>query len=146
MFVHRLLADARERLVIVDVRASFLEAATPLQSGTDLVVVCGPEGTVAGVITKTDVLRHIASRQESCFASPASAVMTRRVVLCRPDDALQHVWEKIREGSFKNLPITNVEGRPIGVLSARDVLHELLDEAEDEEALLRGYVMGVGYQ
>jgi hypothetical protein len=48
MFVHRLLADARERLVVVDARASpFLEAATPLQSGTDLVVVCGPDGAVA---------------------------------------------------------------------------------------------------
>ena len=146
MFVHRLLADARERLVTVDVRASFLEAATPLQSGTDLVVVCGPEGALAGVITKTDVLRQIASRQESCFASTASAVMTRRVVLCRPEDALQHVWERIKAGNFKNLPITNEDGRPIGVLSAREVLHKLLDEAEDEEALLRDYVMGVGYQ
>src|ERR687893_2105736 len=117
MFVHRLLADARERLVIVDIHASFLEAATPLQSGTDLVVVCGPEGAVAGVITKTDVIRQIASRQEFCFASPASAVMSRRVVLCRPEEALQHVWKRINEGSFKNLPITNEEDRPIGVLS-----------------------------
>jgi CBS domain-containing protein len=72
--------------------------------------------------------------------------MTRRVVLCRPRDSLQHVWDRIKEGSLKNLPITNEEGRPIGVLSARDVLRTLLDEAEDEEALLRDYVMGVGYQ
>jgi predicted transcriptional regulator len=146
VFVHRVLVDARERLVVVDVCASFLDAATSLQSGTDLVVVCGPEGAVVGVITKTDVLRQIASRQESCFASQASAVMTRQVVLCRPADALQHVWEIMKEGNLKNLPITNEDGQPIGVLSARNVLHELLDEAEDEEALLRDYVMGVGYR
>jgi CBS domain-containing protein len=52
----------------------------------------------------------------------------------------------MKEGNLKNLPITNEDGRPIGVLSARNVLHELLDEAEDEEALLRDYVMGVGYR
>ena len=146
MFVHKLLPDARERLSIVDVSAPFLQAATLPQSGTDLVVVCGPQGAVAGVISKTDVLRHIASRQESCFASPASALMTRRVILCLPDDSLQHVWARMKHGSFQNLPITNNEGRPIGMLNARDVLQQLLDEADDEEALLRDYVMGVRYQ
>ncbi len=31
------------------------------------------------------------------------------------------------------------------MLNSRDVLKELLDEAETEEALMRDYVMGIGY-
>jgi hypothetical protein len=32
------------------------------------------------------------------------------------------------------------------VLNARDLLEVLLGDAENEEALLRDYVMGIGYQ
>jgi hypothetical protein len=34
---------------------------------------------------------------------------------------------------------------PLGVLNARDILQVLLQESEDKEAMLRDYVMGIGY-
>jgi hypothetical protein len=46
---------------------------------------------------------------------------------------------------LKNVPIAGADGRPIGVLNARDALGTLLREVKDEESLLRDYVMGVGY-
>jgi hypothetical protein len=33
----------------------------------------------------------------------------------------------------------------MGVLHARDILQVLLTESEDEESMLRDYVMGIGY-
>jgi hypothetical protein len=36
--------------------------------------------------------------------------------------------------------------KPIGVLNAGDALQALLKEEEDEESLLRDYVMGIGYR
>ncbi len=36
--------------------------------------------------------------------------------------------------------------KPLGVLSAGDVLQAQLQDVEDEEALLRDYVMCVGYR
>ncbi len=33
----------------------------------------------------------------------------------------------------------------MGVLHARDILQVLLEESEDEESILRDYVMGIGY-
>ena len=33
----------------------------------------------------------------------------------------------------------------MGVLHARDILQVLLKESEDEESMLRDYVMGIGY-
>jgi hypothetical protein len=33
----------------------------------------------------------------------------------------------------------------MGLLHARDVLEVLLEESEDEESILRDYVMGIGY-
>lgn len=46
---------------------------------------------------------------------------------------------------MKNVPITDLESRPMGVLNARDALEALLDEVENEESLLRDCVMCVGY-
>lgn len=63
----------------------------------------------------------------------------------RPDDWLRKVWSKIKERSFKNVPITDRDSRPVGVLNARDALQVLLKEVENEESLLRDYVMGIGF-
>jgi hypothetical protein len=46
---------------------------------------------------------------------------------------------------LRNIPVTDQESRPMGVLNARDILQVLLKESKDEEAMLRDYVMGVGY-
>ena len=76
----------------------------------------------------------------------ASAVMTRAVVLCRPDDRLNEVWSVMKERHLKNIPIVDQEVRPLGVLNVRDALEALLEEVEYEEVLLRDYVMCVGYR
>ncbi len=146
MFIGRLLNAARERLITVDAGASILEAARLLGAGTDIVVVCSPEGTIAGVITKTDVVRQIGACEGVGLGTPASAIMTSHVILCQPGDWLDDVWIRMRAAALENIPIIEVSGRPIGVLNARDALRILLEEAEDEEVLLRNYVMGVGYQ
>ncbi|MEO8626484.1 MAG: CBS domain-containing protein [Betaproteobacteria bacterium] len=147
VFVETLLPAARARLVTVAEHAPLIQAAKLLRAGTDLVVVvCGPEGALAGVITKTDVISQISDCQEAACAMATSLVMTRNVVLCQPGDRLQDVWSRMKERGLKNVPITDQEARPVGVLNARDALQVLLQEVQDEESLLRDYVMGVGYR
>jgi hypothetical protein len=50
----------------------------------------------------------------------------------------------MKERGFKNVPVTDRDSRPV-VLNARDALQVLLEEAENEESLLRDYVMGIGF-
>ena len=145
MFVERLLSAARERLVTIADNAPLIEAARVLRAGTDLVVVCDSAGFLAGVITKTDVVSQISECQGCSCTAAASSVMTRDVVLCRPGDWLQDVWSRMKERGLKNVPVMDQERRPLGVLNARDALQALLQEVQDEESLLRDYVMGVGY-
>src|SRR5882762_5301816 len=144
MFVENMLSAAVKRLVSVGDTAPLIDAARPLNDlDIDLVVVCGADGRLAGIITKTDVVRQICLG--SGYTTAASEVMMRDVVLCRPGDLLRDVWAVMKDRSVKNIPIIGQDSRPIGVLNARDVLEVLMDEAEYEEALLRDYVMSVGY-
>lgn len=146
VFVEHLLPAARARLVMVADNAPLLEAARLLRAGTDLVVVCEPRGGVVGVITKTDVVARISECQGAACTTAAALVMSANVVLCAPHDILQDVWSKMKARGLKNIPIAGADGRPVGVLNARDALGVLLQQVKDEESLLRDYVMGIGYR
>lgn len=145
MLVERLLIQARERLVTIPDGAPLIEAAKLLRVGTDIVLVCDITGALAGVITKTDVVGQIGHCQGAGCVAPASQVMTRSLTTCHPEDWLHNVWTIMKQHQLKNIPIVDSEAKPIGVLNARDALDALLGEMEDEEALLRDYVMGIGY-
>jgi CBS domain-containing protein len=146
MLVEGVVPTARQRLVTIAESAQLIEAARLLRDArTDILVVCDFDGVLAGVITKTDVVRQVSHCQGSSCTIAASSVMTRDPVACRPTDWLHDVWLKMKERSLKNVPITDQESRPVGVLNARDALEGLLDEVENEESLLRDYVMCVGY-
>jgi CBS domain-containing protein len=145
MYVERLLPAAREKLVTIADDAPLTEAANFLRKGTDLVIVCGSAGLVTGVITKTDVVGQMSRCQGASCTMAASLAMTRDVVVCRPDELLRDVWKRMRDHKLKNIPIVDEDSRPMGVLHARDILQVLLEESEDEESMLRDYVMGIGY-
>jgi CBS domain-containing protein len=146
MIVEGLLASARQRLITVSDHAPLIAAATLLRDrDADLVVVCDAGGVLAGVITKTDIVRQISHCQGSGCMVAASAVMTQAVIYCRPDNLLHEIWLVMKERHLKNVPILDRASRPIGVLNARDTLEALLGEIEYEEVLLREYVMCVGY-
>ncbi len=147
MFVSGVLPAARARLVTLADSAALLEAASKLGTlGHDLVVVCGSDGALTGVVTKTNIVDQISQCQGRGCTTAVAMVMTHDAVVCQPGDRLDEVWSKMKARGLKNLPVLDENRRPLGVLNARDVLQALLQEVEDEESLLRDYVMNVGYR
>jgi len=146
MFVEQLLPEARERLVTIADDALLIEAAKLLRARTELVIVCNSEGILAGVITKTDIVKQISQCQGASCMVQAAAVMTRDVLLCEAKNMLHDVWTRMKERGLKNVPVVDPTSRPLGLLHARDILQVLLRESESDESLLRDYVMGVGYR
>jgi CBS domain-containing protein len=147
MIVEGILPAARERLITIGADAQLIAAATLLRElDKDIVVVHDSKGVLAGVITKTDIVRQISHCQGSGCVAATSTVMTQAVVYCHPDNLLHEIWTIMKERHLKNVPILDRESRPIGVLNARDALEALLRELAYEEELLRDYVMCVGYR
>lgn len=146
MFVQSILPAARDRLVTLDDSALLTKAAQLLGSGTDILAVCGEDGSLVGVITKTDVVDQIGSCEGASCCRPAAIVMTKDIMLCHPEDGLAELWSRMKEKALKNVPCVDAEARPIGMINARDLLQALLKESAYEESLMRDYVMGVGYR
>lgn len=72
--------------------------------------------------------------------------MTKDVYFCRPGDSLPHLWDQMQERRLKNIRYIDMDSRPLGVLNAGDALQALLKESEDEEAMMRDYIAGIGYR
>lgn len=146
MLVEGVLSVARERLLTIGDGAPVLQAAKFLGSPHNyLLVVCDSTGAMAGVMSKTDIVKHISHCHGSACTVSVSSVMTRDVFSCSPGDWLHDVWSEMKVRRLQCVPILEPKLKPLGILYARDALDALLTEVEDEEMLLREYVMSVGY-
>jgi CBS domain-containing protein len=145
--VGQILPAARDGLVTVTTEALLIDAAKLLNDPRrNLVVVCDDGGKMAGVITKTDIVSRISHCTGCSCTMAASHVMTREVVFCHPNDWLHEVWSIVKQRGLKNVPVVDQDTKPLGVLSARDMVRALLEDTEHEESLLRDYIVGIGYR
>ena len=139
-------AATRSRLVVAREGSLLLEVARLLSdTQISLVVVCDSIGAMVGVITKTNIVQQIGRCRGAACTTTAAEIMTRDVTFCSATDCLPDVLSMIQARGFVHVPVVDAERKPSGVVNARDALRELLAEEQYEEALLRNYVMGVGY-
>lgn len=145
--IDNLLAKARKRLLVIGDDRQLTEAASLLSDDSGhMVVVCDTSGAMAGVITRTDIVRQIRHCQGCACTTVCTTVMTRDVFSCEPGDWLHEIWSVMKERGLQSVPVVDADRKPIGLLFARDALEGLLSEVEYEEELLRDYVMCVGYR
>ncbi len=140
-------AVTRRRLVTVRADASVAQVAKLLsETPVSLVVVCDAHQAMAGIITKTDIVRKVCDCPGAVGTLAAAEVMTRDVIHCHPDDALEEVLSIMKQHGLVHVPVIDVESRPAGIMEARDALRALMGHASYEISLLRDYIMGVGYR
>lgn len=147
MLVKNIDALARARLVTVSADALLVDIANLLSdTHISLVVVCDSHGAMVGVITKTNIVQQIGRSCESIGTTVASEVMTRNVTSCCPTDSLLDALSMMEKSSFVHLPVIDEKFKPTGVVNAGDALRALVAEGKYEAAVLRDYVMGIGYR
>lgn len=145
--VQHILEDAQRRLAVLRLDASIRDIAGILANPvTPLVVVCDSAGVALGVVSGMDIVSALSRDGNEAVNANAAALMTQPISSCAPDQTLQSLWEAMGAGCVRCIPVLDKEGRPLGIVHARDVARALLDEVTHEELLLRDYVLGIGYQ
>lgn len=145
--VASIAAVTRSRLATIGVDGSVLEAARLLSdTQISLVVVCNADRTMAGVVTKTNIVRQIAHCHGGSCSAAVADIMTADASSCRESDFLPQVLSMMAARGHLHVPVVDQNRRPLGVVNARDALRELMLEEQYEEAVLRDYVTGVGYR
>lgn len=147
LLVSSLVAMAGSRLFTVPKDALLVEVAARLSSAQiSIVVVCDAAGAAMGIITETILVRRLGLGQADFFNTHAGDVMTQDFTTCAPQELLSEVLATMHAQGLIDLVLMGADSKPFGVLNARDGLRVLLAAGNHEEALLRNYVTGVGYQ
>lgn len=145
--VSSMAAVTRSRLLTVATNSLLVEVAALLSSAQiNVVVVCDAAGSPLGTITETVLVRCLGLGQADFFTAAASDVMSRDFSACAPEDLLSDVLAKMHAHGLIYVLVVDANNKVLGVVNARDGLRALLMAGNYEEALLRNYVMGVGYQ
>ena len=94
---------------------------------------------IDGILSERDIVRVIGERGASALDEDVSAVMTRKVIGCKPADTVGAIMEKMTTGKFRHLPVFEGE-KVVGLISIGDVVKFRLREFEREQEALREYI------
>ena len=89
--------------------------------GLDALLVCDDDRLV-GIFTDRDAVLKAAGKQLRSF--DVRDFMTPDPVVLRHDDPIAVAIHKMAVGGFRHIPIVE-DGRPTGVVTARDIFHHL---------------------
>lgn len=100
------------------------------------------EGRLVGVFTERDALFRVVAEGRDGNHTALAEVMTPNPRTIQPEASFQQALEMMHEGRFRHVPVVE-NGRPIGMVSARDALgpeletfvYELLRQEQIAEVL-----------
>lgn len=80
------------------------------------------DGRLAGIFTERDALFRVIAEGRDPKATRVSEVMTANPRTIAPDRPFGHALHLMYEGGFRHVPVVVEDGKPLGVVSARDAL------------------------
>jgi CBS domain-containing protein len=119
---------------------SVTEAVRAMHKEHRGVVIVTEDGTdatrVVGIFTERDVLFRIVDGGRNPATLPLADVMTTEPDCLGDDGTVADVLRLMSVGGYRHVPLVDESGRPVGVVSVRDVV-DLLVEAFPAEIVAR---------
>ena len=85
------------------------------------------EGRLVGVFTERDALFRVLAEGRDTLTTRLADVMTRNPTSIHPDRPFPEALHIMYEGGFRHVPVVE-DGRPVGMVSARDALGPELED------------------
>ena len=139
MTVRSILDTKGHQIVSLETEAKLAAAVKTLSERKIGAVLVMKAGQIEGILSERDVVRVLGERGASVLDEPVSAVMTRKVVSCKPSDTVSAIMEMMTRGKFRHLPVLEGE-RVVGLISIGDVVKWRVQEYEREQEALREYI------
>ena len=78
-------------------------------------------GKLVGIVTDRDLTLKIVADGLDAKSTKVDAVMTRKVVTCRPENDLQKVLDAMSEHQLRRIPIVDDDNKILGIIAQADV-------------------------
>jgi CBS domain-containing protein len=93
--------------------------------GVGCLLVCQGE-RVVGIFTERDLLRRVLAAGKPLTLSIATC-MTPDPVVVHPKEPIAAAVRRMVDGGYRHLPVVDDQGRPLGVLSVKRIMHYLVE-------------------
>lgn len=139
MTVQAILESKGHHIVSVTPEATLASAVKLLAERRIGAVMVMSGQRIDGILSERDIVRVIGERGAASLDEQVGAVMTRKVVHCRPNDTVAAIMEKMTTGKFRHLPVVHNDV-VVGLISIGDVVKYRVHEFEAEQEALRDYI------
>lgn len=89
------------------------------------ILIIDQVGKLSGIFTERDVLKKVIGN-ETALKGPLSAVMTKNPMTIQMTSPLAFSLQLMSEGGFRHVPIVDDEGYPLGCISMKDIVDEVV--------------------
>jgi CBS domain-containing protein len=111
--------------VLIESTATVAQAVQVMNVNHTGCVLVQEHGRLVGIFTERDVISKVFGLAD-CHSVSVSAVMTRDPEVLESKDELAFALNRMSVGGYRHIPIVE-KGKPVGVLSVRDIVHFLAD-------------------
>jgi CBS domain-containing protein len=112
-------------LLTVDASTPLVDAAKQMHERSVGAVLVLAGDRVGGILTERDVLRAVALGQVE--GTDVAMWMTQHPETIEPSDSTGHAASIMIHGGFRHLPVVEA-GKPVGIVSIRDLMRVVLDD------------------
>ncbi len=140
MLVKQIFKLKDDRIITVQPGDTVATAAEILKrENIGALMVSGPNGELAGILSERDIVRAMPEHGPDLFALTVEQLMTRDVITCSSEDRVHDLMKKMTAGRFRHMPVVE-GGTLVGIISIGDLVKSRLEELETETSQLRDYI------
>ena len=143
MLIDHVISKKKKKDIIKVSPKSLLSEASKLLADNKIgaLPVTDDNNTILGILSERDIIREISLEGSAGLNSIVEEVMTSTVSCCGRFDTLKSVIERMNEGRFRHMPVTD-DNKIVEFISISDLVLAHLNEVEYENNALKGSVTG----
>ena len=117
----------QQQVIAAPADTTVIAAARLMRDHNVGAVMVVEDGKLAGVFTERDALFRVIAEGRNVGTTALGEVMTRNPQTITPDKPFADALHLMYEGGFRHVPVVE-DGRPVGMISARDALGPELED------------------
>ncbi|MCE4612335.1 MAG: CBS domain-containing protein [Desulfurococcales archaeon] len=94
------------------------------ETKTGSILVVNPQGVIVGVVTERDLVYKVLAEGRDA-QTRLKDIMTRDIKTVKPSSTLAEAAKIMIEMEVRHIPVVDEAGRPVGILSIRDLIESI---------------------
>jgi CBS domain-containing protein len=135
---------ADTKIYTVPATATVFDALQEMCEGNTGAVLVTEDEKIVGIFTERDYAREGEVKGRNARETMVADVMTRQMVLIKPETTLEECAELMAKYHVRHLPVLEKD-RVVGIVSIRRLAEGLIAEQQGAIVKLESYILGTGY-